>query len=72
MIHLIEDQVITDLTGCRREDLRKEIITKGSMPGKILARSGNEYLCVEEQSYHDGLTATGNPEDYVLVVIPQG
>lgn len=69
---MIKDQVITNLTGCRREDLRKETLTEGAMPGKILARSGNEYLCVEEQSYHDGLVATGNREDYVLVVIPQG
>jgi hypothetical protein len=68
---MINNQVITALTGCRREDIREEILTGGSLPGKIITRKGNEYLCVEDQSYHDGTQPTTVPQDYVLVTVAQ-
>ena len=72
---MIDDQVILAETGCRRDQIRKETITGGAMPGLILLRRGDEYLCEEGGRYLDNSPEchpTGRPEDYVLVTIPQG
>ena len=66
---MINNKVIKTLTGCNREDIRKETLTGGALPGKIIIRKGNEYLCVEDQSYHDGTIPTAVPKDYVLVTV---
>ncbi len=66
---MINNQVIKALTGCNREDIRKETLIGGALPGKCITQKGNEYLCVEDQSYHDGTIPTAIPQDYVLVSI---
>lgn len=69
---MIDDQVIFDETGCSRADIPTETLVSGSLPGLILTRRGDEYLCEAEQSYLDeDAHPTGRPEDYVLVTIPQ-
>jgi len=68
---MINNQVIKDLTGCHRLEIRHELLKSGSLPGKIITRSGDEYLCVEDQSYHEGNIPTGKPQDYVLVSLAQ-
>lgn len=69
---MIDDQVIFDETGCRREAIPTETLVSGSLPGLILTRSGDEYLCEAEQSYlAEDAHPTGRPEDYVLVTVPQ-
>ena len=69
---MIDDQVIFDLTGCSRETIPTETLTGGALPGNILARHGEEFLCEADQSYlAEDSHPTGNPEDYVLVIVPQ-
>lgn len=68
---MIDDQVVFDETGCRREAIPTETLVSGSLPGLILARNGDEYLCEAEQSYLDEDHPTGRPEDYVLVTVQQ-
>ena len=72
---MLSDELILRETGCRRDQIRKETVSAGSMPGLILTRHGNEYLCEEGARYLDNSPEchpTGRPEDYVLVTIPQG
>lgn len=67
---MFSDSELSTLTGCRREDIRKEVLTGGAFPGLVLARRGDEFLCEEEQSYLDvDSHPTGKSEDYVLVTI---
>lgn len=69
---MINNQVILDETGCSRETIPTETLVGGSLPGLILTRSGDEFLCEAEQSYLDeDAHPTGRPEDYVLVTVSQ-
>ena len=68
---MINNQVIEELTGCHRLEIRHELLKSGSLPGKIILNVGTEYLCVEEHSYHEDSTPTGNPLDYILVSVAQ-
>ena len=68
---MINNQVIEELTGCHRLEIRHELLKSGSMPGKIITRKGDEYLCVADQAYHEGIIPTGQPQDYVLVSLAQ-
>ena len=71
---MIDDQVILLETGCSRDAIRTETLTGGALPGLILIRSGDEYLCEEASQYLDNSPdchPTGSPEDYVLVTVPQ-
>jgi len=72
---MLSNELILRETGCSRDQIRKETVTEGSMPGLILTRCGDEYLCEEGSRYLDNSPEchpTGRPEDYVLVTIPQG
>ena len=67
---MIDDQVIFEMTGCKRADIPTEKLVGGAKPGLTLTSRGNELLCEAEQSYLDGNAhPTGQPEDYVLVTI---
>lgn len=70
---MIDDQVILNLTGCNREAIPSQLWDGGPWrAGNILSRHGEEFLCEAEQSYlAEDSHPTGNPEDYVLVVVPQ-
>ena len=68
---MFSDIELSTLTGgCRREDLRKEVLTGGAFPGRVLARRGDEFLCEEDQSFlAEDSHPTAKAEDYVLVTI---
>jgi hypothetical protein len=66
---LIDPQIISELTGCERLHLPREVLDGGALPGQVLARTSDEWLCLAEQSYVDPNIPTGRAEDYVLVTL---